>query len=309
MSLAAEIGFGGATLAAAQRIGQSYGSAVFSSCPQIIMFSCSLFWFACAEATSFGWESSQAIGFHQPCFQRFSFMASCPCAWGWENRHQTLAFDFAYCNGMLPSFLLTTTCKVTWWDVLFYLFCFMLLVSKVKTLVQCGHRDVLGQADNDLWTFYVQNLGVNKPDGEVIPISVYGDEVQVFDNKLYMCKNWMSEVTRFSTNSKASRFLVGLVPATMYVTEDKVNVTLQELLRCVVRDLNALRDGVEGLKGGDVNPWWLEIFGPITFPQILVLYKQNLFQMPCDKEHGVSLYWPFRGCTLAYKCQCWASMV
>ena len=34
-----------------------------------------------------------------------------------------------------------------------------------------------------------------------------------------------------------------------------MNVTLQELLRCVVRDLNALRDGVEGLKGGDVNPW------------------------------------------------------
>ena len=125
----------------------------------------------------------------------------------------------------------------------------MLLVSKVKTLVQCGHRDVLGQADNDLWTLYVQNLGVNKPDGEVIPISVYGDEVQVLDNKLYMCKNWMSEVTPCSTNSKASRFLVGLVPATMYVMEDKVNVTLQVLLRCVVRDFNALRDGVEGLKG------------------------------------------------------------
>lgn len=116
-------------------------------------------------------------------------------------------------------------------------------------MVQCGHRDILGQADNDLWTFYVQNLGVNKPDGEVIPISVYGDEVQVFDNKLYMCINWISEVTPYSTNSKASRFLVGLVPATMYVMQNKVNVTLQELLRCVVRDLNALRDGVEGLKG------------------------------------------------------------
>ena len=88
-----------------------------------------------------------------------------------------------------------------------------------------------------------KNFSVLKPEGDSIPIALFGDEVQVFDGLQYMAINWSSEVSPVHTNARISRFLVVLLPTTGYHMNGKINVTLQ------VRSCNKLfSEGVCGLK-------------------------------------------------------------
>lgn len=119
----------------------------------------------------------------------------------------------------------------------------------MKALLECGHRAVLGDATTEMWQVLQQHFHISKPPGDAVPISIYGDEVQVFDNNLFMCINWMSECSPYHTNARASRFLVAMIPAKKYFMHEKVNVTLQAVFEQIVASCNTLcTEGVLGLR-------------------------------------------------------------
>ena len=100
-----------------------------------------------------------------------------------------------------------------------------------------------------MWRALQQHFRINRPPGDAVPISIYGDEVQVFDNSLFMCMNWMSECSPYHTNARASRFLVAMIPAKKYFMHGKANVTLQAVFEHIVASCNTLcTEGVLGLR-------------------------------------------------------------
>ena len=118
----------------------------------------------------------------------------------------------------------------------------------MKALLECGHRALLGDATTEMWQV-LQQFRISKPPGDAVPISIYGDEVQVFDNNLFMCINWMSECSPYHANARASRFLVAMIPAKKYFMHEKVNVTLQAVFEQIVASCNTLcTEGVLGLR-------------------------------------------------------------
>ena len=100
-----------------------------------------------------------------------------------------------------------------------------------------------------MWQVLQEHFCINKPPGDAVPISIYGDEVQVFDNNLFMCINWMSECSPYHTNARASRFLVAMIPANKYFMHGKVNMTLQAVFEQIVASCNTLcTEGVFDLR-------------------------------------------------------------
>eukprot|EP00435_Cladocopium_sp_Y103_P048868 s2440_g14.t1 len=121
----------------------------------------------------------------------------------------------------------------------------------VKCLVQMGHREILGMATSEYWEILSREFGVHRPDdvSDCIPVSLFGDEVEVFDGNQYMCINWSSEVSIHHTNAKLSKFLCVMIPTSAYFFNGKVNVTLQQCLSILVHSLNTLyTSGVAGVK-------------------------------------------------------------
>ena len=113
---------------------------------------------------------------------------------------------------------------------------------------------MLGFADDTYWCNLERYHGFSKPEGpasESIGLNFYGDEGQIFDQSEYVCVNWGSELTPFPTNSRYSRFLIGMVPSAMcWKTADKVNVTIRELLRPIMQSFKTLAtEGSAGLHG------------------------------------------------------------
>ena len=104
-----------------------------------------------------------------------------------------------------------------------------------------GHRNLLGYATPEYWEILSSHFGVHQPEGEIqdsIPVSLFGDEVEVFDSLQYMCINWSSEVALHHTNAKLTKFLCVMIPTTAYSFEGKVNITLQHCLQILVASLN-----------------------------------------------------------------------
>ena len=122
---------------------------------------------------------------------------------------------------------------------------------QVKCLVQMGHREILGTATNEYWEILSREFSVHRPDdvSDCLPVSLFGDEVEVYDGCQYMCINWSSEVSIHHTNAKLSKFLCVMIPTSAYFFNGKENVTLQQCLSILVRSLNALYTcGVAGVK-------------------------------------------------------------
>ena len=115
-----------------------------------------------------------------------------------------------------------------------------------------GHRNLLGNATAEYWEILSSHFGIRRPEGEIsdcIPVSLFGDEVEVFDSLQYMCINWSSEVALHHTNAKLTKFLCVMIPTTAYCFEGKVNITLQHCLQILVASLNRMyTDGAHGLK-------------------------------------------------------------
>ena len=115
-----------------------------------------------------------------------------------------------------------------------------------------GHRPILGHADETYWNKLNQHHGFPKPPAgsDSLGFNLFGDEGQIFDHVEHMCLNWASELSPFHTNSRYSRFLIGMVPATMFwKTDTKMNVTLNELLRVVIQSFQILEEGFAGVSG------------------------------------------------------------
>lgn len=92
----------------------------------------------------------------------------------------------------------------------------------------------MGSASEELWTVLREQYGVDKPPGDAIPIAVFGDESNIFATKSYLAVNWMAETSPYHKDSKASRFLVCLIPFTSYYIRNKVNYTIQHMMKYVV---------------------------------------------------------------------------
>ena len=112
-----------------------------------------------------------------------------------------------------------------------------------------GHRNLLGYATAEYWEILSSHFGVHRPEGDSVPVSLFGDEVEVFDSLQDMCINWSSEVALHHTNAKLTKFLCVMIPTTAYCFEGKVNITLQHCLQILVASLNRMyTDGAHGLK-------------------------------------------------------------
>lgn len=100
---------------------------------------------------------------------------------------------------------------------------------------------MFGYVSDEFWDILKSNYGLSRPQGsDSLALSLYGDEIAVFDGKLCMCINFMSETSPHHKVAAASRFLICILPAARYYIANKINITLQALLRCVVDDLNKL---------------------------------------------------------------------
>lgn len=116
-------------------------------------------------------------------------------------------------------------------------------------LLSTGHRKVLGSPSAELWSVLAEHYHITCPGADSVPISLYGDEIQIFDGHQCMALNWMSEACPHHTMSSASRFLIALIPSNRYHMVGKVNATLQACLAIVAESCNKLRhEGVQGFK-------------------------------------------------------------
>ena len=154
-------------------------------------------------------------------------------------------------------------------------------ILQVRRLVQMGHRNLLGHATEEYWEVLYRNFSISRPDdsADCIPVSVFGDEMQVFDGLQYCCVNWSSDVALFHSNAMVSKFLTVMIPTTAYVFKGKVNLTIQEAMRVVVRSLKLYREGplhlvVCALKGD--WKWMVQILNAKNTPSSnSVCYKCN----------------------------------
>ena len=112
----------------------------------------------------------------------------------------------------------------------------------MKCLLQMGHRNLLGHATEEYWQVLHQYFSIARPDDctDCIPISVFGDEVEVFDGLQYACVNWSSDVALHHSDAMMSKFLCVMIPTTAYYFRGKTNLTLQEAMKVIVRSLNRL---------------------------------------------------------------------
>ena len=153
-----------------------------------------------------------------------------------------------------------------------------------------GHRNLLGHATEEYWQVLHQHFSIARPDDctDCIPISVFGDEVEVFDGLQYACVNWSSDVALHHSDAMISKFLCVMIPTTAYYFRGKTNLTLQEAMKVIVRSLNRLyhqgplRLVVCALKGD----WkWMANFECKKWP----FFEFYLLQMCCNKELGCPL--------------------
>ena len=86
------------------------------------------------------------------------------------------------------------------------------------------------------------------PHDDTIAIQIYGDEIQAWETTQLMAFHWMPECSPFESDPSRSRFLIAVLPTSAYAYQDKINITLQQLLREVVDSCNQWsREGVAGV--------------------------------------------------------------
>ena len=123
---------------------------------------------------------------------------------------------------------------------------------QVDAIMRSGHREILGHADEIYWEKLHHHHGFPKPPAgsDFLGFNLYGDEGQIFDHVEHLCLNWASELSPFWKNSRYSRFLIGMVPSRMFwKTDAKINATLNEILRIIIRSFQILEEGHAGLQG------------------------------------------------------------
>ena len=120
----------------------------------------------------------------------------------------------------------------------------ILLPHRLATqLLLNGYREHLGSADQQYWDIMAEKFGVEKPPAtDAIGLQLWGDEGQIFENEHMMAFQWSSEQSPWWQDAKRSRFLICLVPVSKYVIRNKVNLTLQAVVKELVRSLNWWRE-------------------------------------------------------------------
>ena len=81
-----------------------------------------------------------------------------------------------------------------------------------------GHRELLGHATPAYWEMLARHFNLQRPHGDdVVPLSIFGDEIQVLS----------AETSTIHEDTRASRYLIALLPKRFYYMDRKVNRTLQ----------------------------------------------------------------------------------
>ena len=118
---------------------------------------------------------------------------------------------------------------------------FYLIGHEAEAIVEAGHRDLFGRTDEQYWRAQ-ERCGIPRPCctlEDALGIQLYGDEGQFYEQDSYMAISWTCECSPFYTDQALSRFVIALMPATRYyVNTSGINMTLQALLKIVVRSLN-----------------------------------------------------------------------
>ena len=118
-----------------------------------------------------------------------------------------------------------------------------------KQLLLNGYRSHLGCAEQHYWDMMANQFGVEKPlAADAIGLQLWGDEGQIFENEQMMAIQWSSEQSPWWKDARRSRFLICLLPVSKYVIRNKVNLTLQAVMKELVRALNWWRENpIDGL--------------------------------------------------------------
>lgn len=67
-----------------------------------------------------------------------------------------------------------------------------------------------------------EHYGIQRPAGaDVVPLSLFGDEVTAFKNELHMVLNWSAEFSPVHSDCKASKYLVLMLPKKFYFIDGK----------------------------------------------------------------------------------------
>jgi len=148
-----------------------------------------------------------------------------------------MTLSLCLCGCVNPS------CVVRWWALS------ICVNLQAAALLSNGHRDVLGQTAPHFWAMLQKHFGRPiPPHDDTIAIQIYGDEIQAWETTQLMAFHWMPECSPFESDPSRSRFLIAVLPTSAYAYQDKINITLQQLLREVVDSCNQWsREGVAGV--------------------------------------------------------------
>lgn len=118
-----------------------------------------------------------------------------------------------------------------------------------QQMMLTGFREHLGFASPEYWDLIELHFGVSKPPAkDAIGLQLWGDEGQIFENEQYMVFQWSSENSPWFRDSKRSRWLICLLPVSQYAFHEKENVTVQTVMKEIVRSLNYWRENpIQGL--------------------------------------------------------------
>ena len=94
-----------------------------------------------------------------------------------------------------------------------------------------GHRELLGHATPAYWEMLARHFNLQRPHGDdVVPLSIFGDEIQVLS----------AETSTIHEDTRASRYLIALLPKRFYYMDRKVNRTLQAVMKVITDSMNKL---------------------------------------------------------------------
>lgn len=264
--LAAEVGLGTASLATASRLGNVYSSDVFSPGPWRKVFICCCPWPVPRSQTRADERAHRKMVSASLAFANLISYHFIPVAGEDGLGMELKAWPFILPDNMVGASLQPVASL--------QLNAFLCCKFQVKCLLQMGHRNLLGQAEKQYWELLRTHFNVSRPAdaADCIPVSVFGDEVEVFDGLQYCCINWSSDVALQHTDAKVTRFFCCMVPTTSYHMNGKVNCTIQACMGVIVRSLNrAYSQGilgthlvVTGFKGD--WKWMCQILNSINGP-------------------------------------------
>ena len=110
---------------------------------------------------------------------------------------------------------------------------------EAEILLESDLSGLLGAADAAYWGVMSEQFGIDPPADctSSIGLQLFGDEGEIFKGNSMMLFQWSSENSPYHTDPKLSRWLIAVLPVHMYAFWGKVNISIQGLMKHVVKSL------------------------------------------------------------------------